>query len=248
LRAIGAIGGVTALNMYLEVDIDSVMERTRNRPLVAGSLSKSEALLGITILIVMGLLSALLINKYVALSVLIGLYSDIIMYTEIAKRRTPTNILLGGIAGGMPALGGWAAGRGSFDIPGALLSMIVMAWIPMHIWFISYYHKDDYARAGVPMAPVVMRVKDVARLIKISLITMSLLDWIFFMLSGYGLVSALAASLLSFLAIRRVSSWERSPSRETARSMFKFASPVIATVFLLLPIDYKLLMLRPLVI
>ncbi len=248
LTAIGAIGGVTALNMYLETDIDSIMERTKKRPLVRKSLTKGEALLGISILIVIGLISAMLINKYVALSVLIGLYSDIIMYTEIAKRRTVTNILLGGIAGGMPALGGWAAGRGTFDLAGTLLSAIVMAWIPMHIWFISYYYKEDYARAGIPMAPVVLSVKDVASLIKLSLAVMAGLSWGFLVLRGYGFLSAFVTSALVVLSIKKVNEWERNPTKEMAREMFKFASPVIATVFLLLPIDFRFLMFKTLVI
>ncbi len=248
LTAIGAIGGVTALNMYLETDIDSIMERTKNRPLVVKSLSRGEALLGIILLMSIGLLSAIAINKYVALSVLIGLYSDIIMYTEIAKRRTVTNILLGGIAGGMPALGGWAAGRGIFDLAGVLLSAIVMAWIPMHIWFISYYYKEDYVKAGVPMAPTVLSIKNVATLIKISLGLMAGLAWGFLILRGYGFISAIVTSILVLMAIKKVNNWEKRPTKKMAREMFKFASPIIATVFLLLPIDFRLLILKTLVI
>jgi protoheme IX farnesyltransferase len=247
LTAFGAIGGVTALNMYLEVDIDSRMRRTQSRPLVRGSLSKKEALAGILALIFIGLYSALLINKYVALSVIIGLYSDIILYTDLTKRRTPINILLGGVAGGMPALGGWAAGRGRFDLPGLMLSAIVMAWIPMHIWFISYYYKDDYERARVPMAPVVMNVRDVATLIKISLILMSMFSWLFMILRGYGVAAALTSTALSIISMRKIDEWAREPTKEKAREMFKFASPVLATVFMLLPLDYRFLLIKSLV-
>jgi len=238
VTGVASIGGVTALNMILDRDIDSLMERTRKRPLVTGEITPKEATAIVTLLILAGIIASARINAYVALSVLGGLYFDIIMYTELAKRRTALNILLGGIAGGMPALGGWAAGRGQLDLGGAMLAGVVMAWIPMHIWFISYYYRSDYVKAGIPMASVVLSPRQVANLVKLSLLIMNALLWGFTILQGYGYFAALATSLLTMMAGRYISSWSRGPSRESARMIFKFASPIMAIVFILLPIDY----------
>ncbi len=240
VAALGGIGGVTALNMVIESDIDSIMERTRRRPIPSGVLGREEAAVYTVALIVMGVIAAGLINRYVAAAVISGLLFDIILYTEISKRNTPLNILLGGVAGGMPALGGWAAARGSIDVGGLLLSGIVMAWIPMHIWFISYYYKSDYVKVGVPMASTLLPPRKVARLVKISLAVMVALSWAFVVVEGYGLLAASLASISSLIAYSRISRFAAEPSREAARSLFKFASPIIAMVFLSLPVDYWL--------
>lgn len=238
--AIGGIGGVTALNMALEADIDSVMPRTSSRPIPRKILSVGEAVVVSVAITVGGLLAALAINRYVAFSVLLGLSFDIIMYTELTKRRTPVNIVLGGVAGGAPALGGWAAARGTIDLGGALLALVVMSWIPMHIWFISAYYKGDYARAGIPMAPLVLSEGEVALLVRISLITLASLLYAFTFIEGYGVLGSAIATILVALSLREVSIWEANPSPENARRLFKFASPVIAAVFLALPLDYWL--------
>ncbi len=240
LAALGGIGGVTALNMVIESDIDSIMERTRKRPIPSGILSRDEAAAYTVALIIVGVIAAGLINRYVAAAVISGLLFDIILYTEISKRNTPLNILLGGVAGGMPALGGWAAARGSIDVGGLLLSGIVMAWIPMHIWFISYYYKSDYVKAGVPMASTLLPPKEVAKLVKASLAIMVVLLWAFVVVEGYGLLAASMASISSLIAYTRISKFAVEPSREAARGLFKFASPIIAMVFLSLPVDYWL--------
>lgn len=240
LAAFGGIGGVTALNMVVESDIDSLMERTKKRPIPSGILGRGEAAVYTIALVIAGVIAAGLINRYVATAIIAGLLFDIILYTEISKRNTPLNILLGGVAGGMPALGGWAAARGSIDAGGLILSGIVMAWIPMHIWFISYYYKSDYVRAGVPMAPTLMSPRQVARLVKISLLIMVVLIWSFVAVEGYGLVAASLATLSSAIAYIKVSRFAAEPSREAARSIFKFANPVIGMVFLTLPLDYWL--------
>jgi protoheme IX farnesyltransferase len=239
--AVGGIGGVTALNMALEADIDSVMPRTSSRPIPRGILGVGEATVISVTITVGGILAALAINRYVAFSVLLGLVFDIIMYTELTKRRTPINIILGGVAGGAPALGGWAAARGSIDLGGVLLALVVMSWIPMHIWFISAYYKEDYAKAGIPMAPLVLSERNVALLIKASLLILTGLLYAFTLVEGYGVLGSAIATLLVVLSLREVSKWEANPSPESARRLFKFASPVIAAVFLALPLDYWLL-------
>jgi Polyprenyltransferase (cytochrome oxidase assembly factor) len=163
VTSFGAIGGVTALNMALEVDLDSMMTRTSKRPVPSGRLTRREALIGSLVLIAIGFATAALINWLVLLTCVLALIFDIPIYTVLLKRRSPLNIIAGGVAGVMPTLGGWAAATGSIGLPAILLALAVFLWIPMHIWFIVYYHIDDYRRAKVPMYPVVAPPQRVAK-------------------------------------------------------------------------------------
>ncbi|WP_292320663.1 heme o synthase [Caldisphaera sp.] len=230
---IGGIGGVTALNMYLEIDIDSIMKRTRKRPLPSRQLSKGEAILGIILLILIGIIAADFINKYVVFAIIMGLLFDIIGYTELTKRTTASNILFGGVAGAMPSLGGWAAATGSLGIGGILLALIVLAWIPMHIWFIVYYHIDDYKNASIPMLPVVSNEKTFGSLVIFSIISLDVLVWLFYLLEGRGLIAASLSTIFVLIALLKIKKFIGSPSKDNALSVFKFANSVIATFFIL---------------
>ncbi|MCE4619728.1 MAG: heme o synthase [Desulfurococcales archaeon] len=240
LVGIGSAGGVTALNMYLEYDIDSVMKRTRNRPLPAKVLEPDEALTAITFLILIGVISGYLINKYVAFAALMGLYFDIIAYTELAKRRTEWALLFGSVAGSMPALGGWAAGRGSITLTGLLLSAIVYVWQPLHVAFIHYYYEDDYQRAGIPTIPTKLGYRAFAKLAMSSIVLSIIFIWIIILILGRGYVTGTLSTLLGIGALASVAKFLSSPSREAARKMIKFASPLVGIFFILLPIEIML--------
>lgn len=150
-----AASGSTGLNMVLDADIDALMRRTRNRPLPAGRMAKREAVLVSTPALVAGLLLAAAINLYAFAAGLIGFLFDILVYTVLLKRRSPWSVAVGCIAGGMPALGGWAAATGGFGAGGLLLMLLVALWSWAHIWTIATYYSEDYRQAGVPMLPVV---------------------------------------------------------------------------------------------
>ncbi len=151
-----AIGSVTAINMYFDRDIDAAMPRTRSRPLPSGAVSPG-AVLGVSaVLLAVSLAAAwLLVNPYYAAAIALGFVFDIVAYTLLLKRRTPLNIVAGAVAGGAPALGGWAAATGRIDAAAVLFSLIVAAWVPAHIWFLATFYREDYSRANVPMLPVV---------------------------------------------------------------------------------------------
>lgn len=240
LTGIGGAGGVTALNMYLERDIDSIMPRTNKRPLPSGALSPREALAGIVLLIVAGVLAGAAINKYVAFTVLAGLYFDIIGYTEIAKRRTEWALLLGSIAGSMPALGGWAAGRGFIDLPGIILAGIVFAWQPLHVAFIHYYYKEDYERAGIPTIPGRLGDRQFGMLAVASILGFFAMVWAFYFVSGMGLLAASIASIMAARALIAAKAFAEKPERGLARRMIKYASPLVGIVFVLAPIEAHL--------
>jgi protoheme IX farnesyltransferase len=151
-----AAGSANALNCYLDRDIDVVMHRTEKRPLVTGVIRPGEALgFGVAL----GLLSVLWLAATVnALSALLGLSAIlfyIFVYTLGLKRRTPQNIVWGGAAGCMPVLIGWSAVTGSLSWAPWVLFGVIFLWTPPHYWPLSMKYKDDYARVGVPMLPVV---------------------------------------------------------------------------------------------
>ncbi|ABM81036.1 heme o synthase [Hyperthermus butylicus] len=150
------IAAVTALNMYFDRDIDALMERTRDRPLPAGRLDPLKVFIAtVAATIVSVILAWRIINPHFALAIVIGFLFDIVAYTYLLKRRTPLSIIAGAVAGGAPALGGWAAAAGRIDVNALLFSLIVATWVPSHIWFLATYYRDDYRRANVPMLPVV---------------------------------------------------------------------------------------------
>lgn len=149
-------GSANAFNCYIDADIDKIMGRTKNRPLVTGELSKREALI---FAFVVGALSVVWLwvttNFLAAMLSLSAILFYVLVYTLLLKRRTPQNIVWGGAAGAMPALIGWAAVTNDLSVSAWLLFLIIFLWTPPHYWPLSMRYKDDYAAAGVPMLPVV---------------------------------------------------------------------------------------------
>lgn len=153
--ALGA-GGSAALNMGFEGDIDSIMRRTRGRPVPAGRVQRADALgLGVVLsLFSVGIMS--LATNWLAGGLLaFTIFFYAIVYTLWLKRRTPQNIVIGGLAGALPPLVGWAAASGSAPLNAWLLVAIIFVWTPPHFWALSLFTTEDYAAAGVPMMPVV---------------------------------------------------------------------------------------------
>jgi protoheme IX farnesyltransferase len=149
-------GSAGAFNCYIDADIDRVMMRTQNRPLVTGELSKREALIFSWVLgLVSVLWLGLLVNWLSALLSLIAILFYVLVYTLLLKRRTPQNIVWGGAAGAMPVLIGWAAVTNDLSLAPLVLFLIIFLWTPPHYWPLSMRYKDDYTAAGVPMLPVV---------------------------------------------------------------------------------------------
>jgi protoheme IX farnesyltransferase len=171
--AVGA-GASGAINMWYDRDIDSMMARTQHRPLPAGRMAPAEALaFGIVLaagsVIVMGLAVNPLAGLLLAGT--IGFY--VFVYTIWLKRRTPHNIVIGGAAGAFPPMIGWAAVTGDIGLPSLLLVALIFFWTPPHFWALALFRSDDYARAGVPMLPVVAG----ARATKRQILVYALILW-----------------------------------------------------------------------
>src|SRR5205085_9284143 len=152
-----ACGGASALNHVIDRDIDPLMgERTKRRPVASGRVTASRALeFGLALSAFSFVLLASAVNVLTAVLALVGNLFYVLVYTRWLKRSTPQNIVIGGAAGAIPPLVGWAAVTGSLTVPALLLFLIVFFWTPPHFWALALVIKRDYAAARVPMLPVV---------------------------------------------------------------------------------------------
>ncbi|MBO0710731.1 MAG: heme o synthase [Acetobacteraceae bacterium] len=242
-----AAGACGAINMWYDRDIDAVMRRTRGRPIPAGRIAPGEALgfgvvLAAASVIVMYLATNLAAAAVLALS--IGFY--VFVYTMWLKRRTPQNIVIGGAAGAFPAVIGWAAVTGSVDPVPLVLFAIVFFWTPPHFWSLALWAHQDYARAGVPMLPVVAGARETRRQIAIYtliLVPLSLVPWAMgFSGPLYGIV-ALALGLfflfeaLSVLRDRQDAAGVSLTADAPAKAAFKFSIIYLFALFGALVVD-----------
>jgi protoheme IX farnesyltransferase len=174
-------GGANALNMYLDRDIDALMDRTRNRPLVTGAVSPRECLVfGVGLAVVSTAWFGLTVNWVSAALSLSALLFYVLVYTAWLKRRTAQNIVWGGIAGCMPVLIGWSSVTGTVSWAAVVLFLVIFFWTPPHYWPLSMRVKEDYARVKVPMLPVIAARTVVARQIVLyswAMVAVSLTLW-----------------------------------------------------------------------
>jgi heme o synthase len=235
--AVGA-GAAGAINMWYDRDIDAVMRRTQSRPLPAGRMAPGEALgfgcvLAAASVIVMGLA----VNP-VAAALLAGTIAFyILVYTAWLKRRTPQNIVIGGAAGAFPPMVGWAAATGDVGLGALLLFALIFFWTPPHFWALSLYRTGDYAKAGVPMLPVVSGARETKK----QMLLYTLVLWpvalapAWFGLAGFVyLGTALVLSLLFTMAAIRV--W-RDAGDTSAKRMFGFSILYLFLLFAVMILD-----------
>ena len=229
--AIGA-GAAGALNMWYDADIVAVMTRTAKRPIPAGRVTPHEALgfgamLAASAVVVLGLL----VNVVSAAALAFTIFFYVFIYTMWLKRRTPQNIVIGGAAGAFPPMIGWAAATGGIGIESVLMFLIVFFWTPPHFWALSLSRADEYARAGVPMLPVVAGAEETRRQIMVYsfiLIPVVLAPW-YLGFAGvfYGAVAAVLAAVFAALAMQL----RRSKSERAAKSLFAFSVLYLFLIF-----------------
>ena len=244
--AVGA-GACGAINMWYDRDIDALMRRTRNRPIPAGRMPPGAALgFGITLATASVLLMFLAVNTAAASVLSLSILFYVFVYTMWLKRRTPQNIVIGGAAGAFPAVIGWAAVTGSVSMVPLVLFAIVFFWTPPHFWSLSLYASEDYARAGVPMLPVVAGGRETRRQIMLYTVVLagvSLLPWVMGF-AGPVYLGVTGILNLGFL----VSAWRvlRDRQDETGRSLtndaparaaFRFSLAYLFLVFCALAVD-----------
>jgi len=236
---VAGTAGCNALTGYIDRDIDRVMERTRERPLCTGRIhpATSAVFLGLALLGVSLLLSAL--RNPLALGFMtLGIVDNVVIYSLWLKRTTRWNIVLGGISGGMPVAFGWAYVTGSIGLTAVLLAILVVLWTPTHIWSLALRYREDYARAGIPMLPVVTDEKTALRSMVITgalLVPFSLALPFVTPVAGVGYALTALAFGIPLLAMS-VWLWLR-PTPAGAWKLFKFSSPYLTVVFLALLIS-----------
>ena len=192
-----AAGGANAINCYVDRDIDGIMSRTRDRALPAGSVAPGRALaFGISLGVNAFAGLALTVNLLSAALALTALAFYVFVYTLWLKRTTTQNIVIGGAAGAMPPLVGWAAVTGGLDWPALVLFGIVVLWTPPHFWALALLYRADYERAGVPMLPVVRGVAETQRQIMLYSIALVAITLVLVPIAGMGYLYLGSALLL----------------------------------------------------
>jgi heme o synthase len=236
-----ASGGAGAVNHYYDRDIDAQMARTATRPVPAGRVAPRAALVfGIVLAVLSFVQLSVTVNLLAATLALSGFLGYVFVYTIWLKRSTPQNIVIGGAAGAVPPLVAWAAVTGRVELTALYLFAIVFYWTPPHFWSLSLLMKDDYARVGVPMMPVVRGETETRQLIvlyTVLLVALTLMPVVFgFFGLVYGAFAVLLGGIFVWLALRL---W-REAERRSALRTYLFSLAYLALLFCAMVLDARL--------
>jgi protoheme IX farnesyltransferase len=233
--AVGA-GASGALNMALEGDIDAMMTRTANRPIPRGRVTRPEAMaFGMTLAFFSVLTLGILVNWYAGALLAFTIFFYVVIYTVWLKRWTAQNIVIGGAAGALPPVVAWVAATGSISVEPLLLFLIIFCWTPPHFWALALFRSDDYARAGVPMLPVVAG-PDATRLqillYTIVLVAVAAAPWpLGYFDAIYGVTSLVLGAGMLACAVHVYRARERAASLRATRKMFAFSILYLFALF-----------------
>jgi protoheme IX farnesyltransferase len=234
-------GGAGAVNHYYDRDIDARMKRTAGRPIPAGRVSPRTALLfGCALAALSFALMWATLNLLAASLALAGFLGYVGVYTVWLKRRTPQNIVIGGAAGAMPPLVGWAATRGSVSWTAVYLFAIVFYWTPPHFWALSLLMKDEYARVGVPMMPVVRGERETRRQILLYTLLLYAISQLPFCAGTFGIAYLVASMTLGLAFVAGAAVLYRRADRATALRLYLFSLAYLALLFGAMVADVKL--------
>jgi heme o synthase len=234
-----ACGGASALNHVLDRDIDPLMgERTKARPVASGRVPASRALeFGLALSAFSFVLLASAVNVLTAVLALVGNLFYVLVYTRWLKRSTPQNIVIGGAAGAVPPLVGWAAATGHVGLAALLLFVIVFIWTPPHFWALALLIKENYAAANVPMLPVVRGDRETARqivLYSLGLVAVTLLPWGW---GGAGPLYVVCALALGAVFVGMAEKLRRDTTPRRAALLFHYSLLYLALLFAALALD-----------
>ena len=234
-------GGAAAVNHVLDRDIDARMKRTAARPIPAGRVSPRAGLTFGLILACMSLLElSLAVNPLAAALSFAGFLGYVVLYTAVLKRRTAQNIVIGGAAGAVPPLVGWAAARGSVGGTAVILFFIVFFWTPPHFWALSLLMKSDYERVGVPMLPVVRGEAETRRQILLYSVLLYAVTQLPFCAGGLGAIYLVASLVLGVLFVAGAVILQRRADRRSALRLYLFSLLYLALLFTAMVADVKL--------
>ena len=235
--AVGA-GASGAINMWFDRDIDAIMSRTKSRPIPAGNIDPNEALgFGLVLSFLSVLLMGMAVNWAAGSLLAFTIFFYVVIYTMWLKRRTPQNIVIGGASGAFPPMIGWAAVTGDISLASISLFLLIFMWTPPHFWALSLYREGDYAKAGVPMMPVVAGARSTK--IQMFIYTLLLLPIALVpaLLHVAGPVYAVTAVVLNLGFIRHAWRVLKSTDMAPARAMFRYSLLYLFLHFAVLMID-----------
>jgi heme o synthase len=238
------LGGIAAgsaaadtITGYNDRDIDAIMDRTKDRPIPSGRISPRNALIFGLILTAIALIFSWLINLWAFLLMLFGLFDNIIIYSKWLKRRSQSNIILGGFSGGVPALIGYVTVTTQNLEIGLVMAGLVFLWIPTHIWSLALHVRKDYQKAKVPMLPVVCEEKKAVRIIAGTTLIMVLFSILPFFFNQFGQIYLVTATLFGAIMMG-LSLWLLlKPTEKASWTVFKFSSPYLTAVFIAFMVD-----------
>ncbi|MEM1524542.1 MAG: heme o synthase [Nitrososphaerales archaeon] len=230
--------GANTLTNYIDRDIDSVMNRTRLRPLPSKRIYPAIKALyfGIT-LVILSFITSYILSPLILILMILGIFDNVIIYSKIFKRRNPINIIVGGFSGGIPTLIGYSAVKGVIDIISLIMAALVVLWIPTHIWSLAIRYKDDYKIAKVPMLPVVVSEKVAIRCLGSTSLLMVIFSILPYLLNIFSTIYLIMALILGGLTLLLSSQLFIKPTKERAWILFKFSSPYLALIFIAMMID-----------
>jgi heme o synthase len=249
-----AVGGGAsgALNMWYEADIDALMSRTANRPIPRGRVTAPEALaFGMTLAFFSVMTLGILVNWIAGGLLAFTIFFYVVVYTVWLKRRTPQNIVIGGAAGALPPVVAWAAATGSLSVEPILLFLIIFFWTPPHFWALALFRNDDYARAGVPMLPVVAG-PDATRLqillYTIVLVAVAAAPWpLGYFDAVYGIASLILGAGMLGLAVNVYRRRSGSAGLRATRKLFAFSILYLFALFAILLLEVVARAIAPLI-
>lgn len=232
--------GASAINSYIDRDIDGLMSRTKNRPVVTQRIEADHALAyGIAAGVVAFVILALAANLLAAVLSMVGLLYYVFVYTSYLKRSTPHNIVIGGVAGAIPPLVGYAAVTGQVDVLALFLFLVIFYWTPPHTWALGLLIRTDYERVGVPMLPVVAGEDETRKQILLYTIQMVAITLLLFAFHMMGWIYFVAALLLNTAFLARALKLWRLPQTDKAlaKRLYKFSQLYLALLFFAMVID-----------
>ena len=238
-----AAGSANAINCYLDRDIDLLMTRTRRRPLPAQQVEPERAVIfGLVLGVISIVIMAWFVNLVAAFLTLLAIGFYVVVYTLLLKRTTTQNIVIGGAAGALPPVIGWAAVTGSVGIPALLLFALVFYWTPPHFWALSLRIRKDYAAAGVPMLPVVKGIPETTRQIGLYAVLMVAISLVLWAVARMGAIYLGAAVILGAIFLwHAYGLWRRGASEEASTAgairLYKYSISYLSLLFLAVAID-----------
>jgi heme o synthase len=236
-----AAGSANAINCYCDRDIDQVMTRTQSRALPAHRVSEMNALIfGVALGVASFALLTLAVNLLSALLALSAILFYVFVYTRWLKRSTTQNIVIGGAAGAVPVLIGWAAVTNSLSLVAVWMFLIIYFWTPPHFWALSLVIKKDYERAGVPMLPVVAGEAETVKQIVLYTLLLLASSLVLFTVGTMGLLYLVAAMALGLGLLYLTIKLARERTLKQARTVFWFSNYYLVLIFAAMVIDHAL--------